>query len=176
MILLANFIKLYDQCIHANYARRNSGFVPGPFHKGGLPLLIDISWEIVFNQFHFFRSQCHVLLHIPRDPRCNAPDNKVHGANMEPTWGRQDPGGPLVGHVNLAICGNVHNFSAIILSSISLIVKGKIQATYHIFLNWLHLVMSTLLVLRILKTTVLSMLFCKLFIVFWDPLPKNVYK
>ena len=24
----------------------------------------------------------------------NAPDSKVHGANMGPIWGRQDPGGP----------------------------------------------------------------------------------
>ena len=32
------------------------------------------------------------------------PDNKVHGANMGPTWGQQDPSGPHVGHVNLAIC------------------------------------------------------------------------
>ena len=31
------------------------------------------------------------------------PDSKVHWANMGPTWGRQDPGGPHVGHVNLAI-------------------------------------------------------------------------
>ena len=31
------------------------------------------------------------------------PDSKVHGANMGPTWGRQDPGGPHVGHMNLAI-------------------------------------------------------------------------
>ena len=31
------------------------------------------------------------------------PDSKVHGANMGPTWGRQDPGGPHVGHVKLAI-------------------------------------------------------------------------
>ena len=46
------------------------------------------------------------------------------------------------------------------------IMRHIIQATYHIFLNWLHLVMSTLLVLRILKTTVLSMLFCNLSIVF----------
>ena len=27
-------------------------------------------------------------------------DSKVHGAHMEPTWGRQGPGGPHVGHVN----------------------------------------------------------------------------
>ena len=31
------------------------------------------------------------------------PDNKVHGANMGPTWGREDLGGPHVGHVKLAI-------------------------------------------------------------------------
>ena len=30
------------------------------------------------------------------------PDSKVHGANMGPTWGRQDPGGPHVGHQILA--------------------------------------------------------------------------
>ena len=33
------------------------------------------------------------------------PDNKIHGANMGPTWGRQDPGGPHVGPMNLVIWG-----------------------------------------------------------------------
>ena len=31
------------------------------------------------------------------------PDSKVHGANMGPTWGRYDPGGPSVGPMNLAV-------------------------------------------------------------------------
>ena len=31
------------------------------------------------------------------------PDGKVHVAHMGPTWGRQDPGGPHVGPMNLAI-------------------------------------------------------------------------
>ena len=31
------------------------------------------------------------------------PESKVHGAIMGPTWRRQDPGGPHLGHVNLAI-------------------------------------------------------------------------
>ena len=31
------------------------------------------------------------------------PDSKVHGANMGSIWGRQDPGGPLVGSTNFAI-------------------------------------------------------------------------
>ena len=30
------------------------------------------------------------------------PDSKVYGANMGPTWGRQDSGGPHVGLMNLA--------------------------------------------------------------------------
>ena len=31
------------------------------------------------------------------------PDSKVHGANMGPIWGREDPGGPHVGPMNLAL-------------------------------------------------------------------------
>ena len=31
------------------------------------------------------------------------PDSKVHGASMGPIWGWQDPGGPHVGPMNLAI-------------------------------------------------------------------------
>ena len=31
------------------------------------------------------------------------PDSNVHGANMGPIWGRQDPGGPHVGPMNFAI-------------------------------------------------------------------------
>ena len=31
------------------------------------------------------------------------PDSKVHGVNMGSTWGRQAPGGPHVGPMNLAI-------------------------------------------------------------------------
>ena len=30
-------------------------------------------------------------------------DSKVHGANMGPIWGRQDPGGPHVDPMNFAI-------------------------------------------------------------------------
>ena len=36
------------------------------------------------------------------------PDSKVHGANMGPTWGRQDPGGPHVDPMNLGIRGYFH--------------------------------------------------------------------
>ena len=38
----------------------------------------------------------------------NIPDYKVHGANMGPIWGRQDPGGPHVGPMDLAIWDKLH--------------------------------------------------------------------
>ena len=41
------------------------------------------------------KSSYHVLLVYP--------DSKIHGANMGPIWGRQDPGGPHVDPMNLAI-------------------------------------------------------------------------
>ena len=37
-------------------------------------------------------------------------ESKVHRANMGPTWGRQDPGGPHVGHLNLAIWDSIAPF------------------------------------------------------------------
>ena len=33
----------------------------------------------------------------------NILDSKVHGANVGLTWGRQEQGGPHVGHMNFAI-------------------------------------------------------------------------
>ena len=35
------------------------------------------------------------------------PESKVYGANMGPTWGRQDPGGPCVGPMYLAIWDDI---------------------------------------------------------------------
>ena len=50
------------------------------------------------------------------------PDSKIHGANVGTTWGRQDPGGPHVGHTNLAIW----------IPYIQTIILGKYT------LGWLH--------------------------------------
>ena len=36
------------------------------------------------------------------------PDSKVHGANMGPIWGQQDPDGPHVGPMNLAIWVHIY--------------------------------------------------------------------
>ena len=35
------------------------------------------------------------------------PDNKVHGANMGPTWVLSSPGGPHVGPMKLAMCDDI---------------------------------------------------------------------
>ena len=52
-----------------------------------------------------FKFECN-WVNYRRDPvtvHCSHPDSKVHEGYMGPTWGRQDPGGPHVGPMNLAI-------------------------------------------------------------------------
>ena len=44
----------------------------------------------------------------------NTPDSKVHGANMGPIWGRQDPGGPHVGPMNFVIWDSGVHIPAVI--------------------------------------------------------------
>ena len=36
-------------------------------------------------------------------PTCYSQDSKVHGGNIGPIWGRQDPDGPHVGPMNFAV-------------------------------------------------------------------------
>ena len=38
-----------------------------------------------------------------KDHPLDKPDSKIHGANMGPIWGQQDPGGPDVNHMNFDI-------------------------------------------------------------------------
>ena len=86
-----------------------------------IKLICDLQiffWEVELN-FHKSDSHCMIRRHIntkfgpvtshdvtelDRDWFDDCfPDNKVYGVNMGPTWGRQDPGGPHVGPMNLAI-------------------------------------------------------------------------
>ena len=57
---------------------------------------------IVFHIGTFFYCRDRV---IPGELSNTVPDSKIHGTNVGPTWGRQDPGGPHAGHSNLAIWG-----------------------------------------------------------------------
>ena len=43
--------------------------------------------------------------------RLVTPDNKIHWANVGPTWGRQDPSRPHVGHTKLAILEQLTNIA-----------------------------------------------------------------
>ena len=43
------------------------------------------------------------MTYIVSGPNRMNPDSKVHGANLGPISGRQDPGGPHVGPMNFAI-------------------------------------------------------------------------
>ena len=47
------------------------------------------------------------ILDVINRPRQLIPDSKVHGANMEPIWGQQDPGGLHVGPMNFAIWDHI---------------------------------------------------------------------
>ena len=55
--------------------------------------------------FVMFTDCCFLLLRILHSHLY--PDSKVHGANMGPIWGRQDPGGPHVGPTNFALWGAI---------------------------------------------------------------------
>ena len=68
--------------------------------------------EITIIKYHFKRK--YILwrkrvsdVFVSSNKLCSSlnmfPDSKVHGANMGPIWGPQDPGGPHVGLMNLAI-------------------------------------------------------------------------
>ena len=68
-----------------------------------------------------------------------ATESKVHVANMGPIWGRQVPGGPHVGHMNLAIWGKlnqiIYGISTRKLTPLSIViyivwVRAHLEVTY----------------------------------------------
>ena len=58
---------------------------------------------VIFDAYILFRA---FIILITFDKQS---DSKDHGANMGPTWGWQDPVGPYVGPMNLAIWVQFHN-------------------------------------------------------------------
>ena len=59
------------------------------------------------------------------------PDSKVHGDNMWPIWGRQDPGGPHVGPMNFAIWVDWQNVSVYTLDRPVYIYLWFVLYTYN---------------------------------------------
>ena len=58
------------------------------------------------------------------------PDSKVYGANMWPSWGRQDPGGPHVGPMNLAIWDSWAVLTCVIFSCHWTIIMKIVQISF----------------------------------------------
>ena len=82
-------LRIWTQQINKMYYMLPSMYLQN--HPGLMFIDTKLRW------FH-----CHgVVAFIPQA----VPDSKIHGANIGPTWGRQDPGGPNVGPTNLAIKG-----------------------------------------------------------------------
>ena len=84
------------------------------------------------------------------------PDSKVHGANMGPIWGRQDPGGPHVGPMNFAICdgywGTGNAGSQCISSLVIDLVLLEYSGRNTVGVNHIQLEMNTWVHAEILST------------------------
>ena len=82
-------------------------------------LVIIINYQFGFSDWTYMENPTKVLEN-------GDPDSKIHGANVGPTWGRQNPGGPHVSHTDLAIWWqfhrNIHNFQKKELDTISHII------------------------------------------------------
>ena len=65
------------------------------------------------------------------------PDRKVHGANMGPIWGWQDPGGPHVCPMNIAIwvAGVLNVFSDIMSILCEIAHRWMLQALFDLGLG-----------------------------------------
>ena len=68
-------------------------------------LLSDPTWSKLLLTIFILRNinGCHKGHRQSRRWQRHYPDRKVHWAHMGSTWGRRDPGGPRVGHLNLVI-------------------------------------------------------------------------
>ena len=60
-----------------------------------------LSWDVLVHIPYRYIMKWFVLIDLHWATK--KPDSKVHGVNMGPIWGRQDPGGPHVGPMKFAI-------------------------------------------------------------------------
>ena len=59
-------------------------------------------WAQALKSIPHTRNRVFLYIATSRLLKCY-PDSNVHGANMGPIWGQQDPDGPRVGPMNFAI-------------------------------------------------------------------------
>ena len=102
-IVYSNVYSDADQRTHQSVV--SLGFVRG-IHRG--PVNSPHKWPVTWQMFPFddviMSNPLGGETGISRENQVNTvPDSKVHGAYMGPIWGRQDPDGPHVGPMNVAI-------------------------------------------------------------------------
>ena len=95
--------------------------------------------DLIFDAQKGAQYYCYTCMQTKRQ----SPDSKVNGANMGPTWGRQDLCGPLVGYMNFAIWNRIPSFmednkrpaclSSSTFNSNSCCIKQVIWTTHQIF-------------------------------------------
>ena len=84
--------------------------------NGGHFVSASMCYNIILSTCHFVWYYTAAVITSQVVGLCY-PDSKVHGANMGPIWGRQDPGGPHVGPMNFATLWKNQEFSTWILNS-----------------------------------------------------------
>ena len=131
-----------------------SSWLPLNSHKSHVILSIESNRISVHAVIQKFRNVMHWFCIVVVK---NIPDSKVHGVDMGPTWGRQDPGGPHVGPMNFAIWGWLYGkirgfvdqlISVMIASSgVKMLAKIKMSASMDdvIFLKRIMIKVSSVL-------------------------------
>ena len=76
-------------------------YIPGSIHTDRAFLCFVVEYRFIYS----YTPDWIKLLALRVISLKYGPDSKAHRANMGPIWGRQDPGGPHVGHMNLVIWG-----------------------------------------------------------------------
>ena len=64
------------------------------------------------------------------------PDSKVHGANMGPIWGQQDPGGPHVDPTNFVILDIYFTVGIPKLNVNDSLTNHGINGYFHLWKSW----------------------------------------
>ena len=95
------------QSLEVHSPKTNSGtddsnlklLLVSPFKYNIHPLQPRMTFSVIVEN-NMILMLSHLMMYHMTYP---IPDNKVHGANMGPIWGRQDPGGPHVRPMNFDI-------------------------------------------------------------------------
>ena len=94
---------------------------------------MSLSDNPVLKIWHWFRWKCAPRkgkrTAITHGDQTSTPESKVHGANMGPIWGRQDPGGPHVGPMNFAVWDLIEVF----VTNVDYLVYRTVSFTHYAF-------------------------------------------